>query len=303
MVKPPFPEVLDSTIVAAGRSCGRTVELEHFFHWKPRSVSVHLHAGGAFAKGLEIAREAFYLNKLSEPEAIAEGLLALIHAYGDFECPPDSAKSLERMMGAYEYYFTQYPMESDHAIPVTLPSGKRGIEFSFAEPLEILHPETGNPLIYCGRMDMLTNYAGGVFGEDDKTTSQLGASWSKQWDLRSQFTGYCWGAARAGFPINGFLVRGISILKTKYETQQALTYRTAWMIDRWYEQLHRDIKRLIEQWESGKFDYNLDHSCAEYGGCVFRQICLSEPANQGTWLESSFVKRKWNPLTREEELL
>lgn len=303
MSKSPFPEVLDSTIIASLRSCGRKTELEHVLHWKPRAISVHLHAGGAFAKGLEKAREAFYLHGKPEVDAIAEGLLSLVHAYGDFECPPDSAKSLERMMGAYEYYFTQYPMESDAAIPVTLPSGKRGIEFSFAEPIDINHPVTGNPLIYCGRMDMLTNYANGVFGEDDKTTSQLGASWSKQWDLRSQFTGYCWGAGKAGFPLQGFLVRGISILKTKYDTQQALTYRPAWMIDRWYEQLLRDIKRFIQMWESGYYDYNLDHSCAEYGGCVFRQICMSPAETAGQWLDTGFVKRRWNPLTREEEYL
>lgn len=300
---PPFPEVFDSTIIAALRSCGQKAHLEHLLHYKPKNQSVHLHAGAAYAKALEVARTEFYLNGLSSSQAIPIGLQALIEFYGDFECPADSAKSLERMCGAYEYYFDQYPMESDAAVPVTLPSGKRGIEFSFAEPLDILHPVTGNPLIYCGRMDMLTNYAGGVFGEDDKTTSSLGASWAKQWDLRSQFTGYCWGAAKAGFPINGFLVRGVSILKTKYDTQQALTYRPQWQIDRWYEQTLKDIQHFIQQWESGQFNYNLDHSCNEYSGCIFRQICLSEPRNQQLWLDANFTRRRWNPLTREEEYL
>ena len=300
MTRPPFPEVLDSTIIAATRSCGRKTELEHLLHWKPRTPSVHLHAGAAFASGLEVARTEFYLNGFPSDVAQASGLQALMTAYGDFECPADSAKSLERMCGAYEFYFDQYPMESDHAIPITLPSGKRGIEFSFAEPIGILHPVTGNPLIYCGRMDMLTKFAGGIYGEDDKTTSQLGASWSKQWDLRSQFTGYCWGAARAGFPINGFLVRGISILKNKYDTQQAVTYRPQWQINRWYTQLIRDVQHLILQWQSGLFDYNLDHACNEYGGCIFRQICLTPPESVQGWLETGFVRRHWDPLTRTE---
>lgn len=624
MTRPPFPAVLDSTIVGSFRSCRRKAYLEYVEHWKPRTVSVHLHAGGAYAKGLEEARKAYFIGveqpdgtikQVSEDVAIQIGLRALMRAYGAFECPPDSAKSLERMCGAFEYYFTQYPMSSDKAVPVTLPGGGKGIEFSFAEPIiypdgePLLHPETGDPLIYCGRMDMIANYAGGMFGEDDKTTSSLGASWSKQWDLRcfsgdteiltragwrridciqegedvlqynkgemefvpaadvhsthfagrlislqngrldqlitpnhrillelrrggekvveaaalgyedkkhkiplsgvlqgeklpaavqryivalqadgslrsskgiqdggqghrehmpypaasfkfvkgrkierlrsilrelgveftehedgsfyvsgftplqelvtklldenkmfredtfelydetfleeleywdgwasqyytihkknaefvqtvahtngwrasvqlkithtqsyvvclskqiscelgaltmkrvgwdapvyclsvpsgfllirrggvvsvsgnSQFTGYCWGAAKAGFPLQGFLVRGVSILKTKFETQQAITYRPQWMIDRWHAQLIRDVEAMIVAWESGYWDYNLDHSCNEFGGCIFKKVCLSEQPED--WLEVDFEKRIWDPLKREEKVI
>jgi len=300
---PDFPEVIDSTLLGQIRACGRHAQLESLLHWKPTTPSVHLHAGAAFASGLEAGRLAFYVDGKTQEESTAIALQALINHYGDFECPADSAKSLERMCGAIEFYFDQYPMETDHAIPVTLPSGKRGIEFSFAEPIDIKHPVTGNPLVYCGRFDMLTDYAGAIYGEDDKTTTSLGANWSKQWDMRSQFTAYCWGAKQAGFPIAGFLVRGISILKTKYDTQQALTYRPQWMIDRWYEQMLRDVAGFIQQWESGVYDYNLDASCNEYGGCVFRNICLTEPASQQNWLETAFVKRRWDPLTRTETLL
>lgn len=298
MTRPPFPQVLDSTMIAAGRSCLRKLELEFFEHWKPREPSVHLHAGAAYARGLEVARKAYYSGAADEETAIAQGLGALMEAYGDFQCPEDSAKSLSRTAGALEYYFSQYPMATDQARPVVLPSGNLGIEFSFAEPIDIAHPETGDPLIYCGRMDMICDYAGGVYGLDDKTTSSLGASWPRQWDLRSQFTGYCWGAAKAGRPLQGFLVRGVSILKTKYDTLQAVTYRPQWMIDRWYGQLLRDIKRIIQAWESGYFDYSLDHACTEYGGCVFRQVCLS--ADPQPWLEGSFERRRWDPVNRKE---
>ena len=300
-IRPPFPKVLDSTIIASFRSCPRKMQLAYLEHYKPKTPSVHLHAGGAYAAGLEAAREAFYLDGKSSSEALEIGLGALMKFYGDFECPEDSAKSLPRMMGAFEFYFERYPMESDNAIPVTLPGGKRGIEFSFAEPIDEVNPETGDPILYVGRMDMICDYAGGRFGEDDKTTSSLGASWPKQWDLRSQFTGYCWGAERAGFPLQGFLVRGVSILKTKYDTMQAITYRPTWMIERWYDQLLRDVRRLKQQWESGIFDYSLDHACTEYGGCEFRQVCLSKDPTP--WLEGSFTRRIWDPVNRTEILV
>ncbi len=300
-MRPPFPTVLDSTLIATFRSCPRKFELEYLNHYKPKMASVHLHAGGAFAKGLEVARKAFFVEGQSSSDAQAAGLSALFSAYGNFECPADSAKSAERMAGAFEYYFSEYPMETDAAVPITLPSGARGIEFSFAEPIDATNPETGDPLIYCGRMDAVVNFAGGVFGLDDKTSSQLGASWSKQWDLRSQFTGYTWAMARAGMAPQGFLVRGISILKTKYDTQQAVTYRPQWMLDRWYEQLLRDIKRMKECWESGMWDYNLDHACTEFGQCLFRQVCLSQDPEP--WLAGGFERRVWNPLQRTEETI
>jgi hypothetical protein len=299
-IRPPFPHVIDSSLVSAFRSCRRKGFLEYFEHWKSKGRNVHLHAGGAYAHALERARTCYYIEGLPSSECITKGLKALIEFYGDFECPSDSAKSLERMCGAFEYYFTQYPLETDKAVPITLPGGKRGIEFSFAEPIDASHPVTGDPLLYVGRMDMICEFAGGIFGEDDKTTSQLGASWPKQWDLRSQFTGYCWGAKRANLALTGFLVRGVSILKTKYDTLQAITYRPEWMIERWYEQLIKDVADMKACWESGYWDYNLDHACAEYGGCGFRQICLTEPSNQVQWLETNFERRRWDPVTRTE---
>lgn len=308
---PPFPEVLDSSIMSGWRSCRHKFFLEYLHHWKPRTPNVHLHAGAAYAKGLEVARVAFYQNGLSEEDAYALGLAALLESYGDFECPLDSAKSLERTAGAFEYYTEKYPFPTDHATPIILPSGKRAIEFSFAEPLDILHPVTGNPIIYCGRFDMMVDYAGGKYGLDDKTTSQLGASWPKQWDLRSQFTGYCWGAGRAGIHLNGFLVRGVSILKTKYDTLEAITYRHPWMIEEWYEGLLMDIQEMMFNWEEASTDItssgappfrkNLDNSCNEYGGCIFKQICMSKEPEP--WLAANFERRQWNPLTRGEIIL
>ncbi len=298
MSRPPFPEVLDSTLIAAFRSCPQKFYRTYMEHWKPKTPSVHLHAGAAYAAGLEESRLAYYSEGASVEEARARGLKVLVERYGDFECPADSAKSLERMCGALEYYFESWPLDRDPAKPITLPSGKRGVEFSFTEPIDATHPETGNPLLYCGRMDTVVEFAGGIYGEDDKTTSQLGASWPKQWDLRSQFTGYCWGAARHNMPLNGFLIRGVSILKSKYDHAEAITYRPQWMIDRWYDQLLRDVQRMKDCWAAGVWDYNLDHACAEYGGCDLRQVCLS--ADPQPWLEINFTRRVWDPVKREE---
>lgn len=333
-----FPEIFDSSMLASAKACMEQFRLGYIQHWKPKAVSVHLHAGASFAKGLEVARKAFYTGEIigyipfkypcpdegcphygtehehpgkwhsiqREPQdsdtAIALGLRALLAAYGDFQCPPDSAKSAERTAGAFEFYFDNYPLSHDDGYPIELPGGQRGIEFSFAHPLPILHPVTGNPLLYVGRMDAIIQYAGSRYICDEKTTTQLGASWPRQWDLRSQFTGYAWGAREAGIEVEGAIVRGVSILKTKYDTAQSINYRPQWQIDRWYNELLEWIEDLKASWALRGADqpwrHNLDHSCAEYGGCQFREACLSQ--DKQPWLETAFERRMWNPLLREE---
>lgn len=312
-VIPRFPQTIDSSMLSAFRACPYKCYLNYFEHWHPQFESVHLVAGGAFAKGIEVARKKFYEEGLDTADAEAYGIKALIEDYGTFECPPESAKSLERMCGALEFYLSQYPLGDDGAPPIVLASGRHGIEFSFAEALRNNHPETGDPLIFSGRADMIAEFAGGVFNFDEKTTTQLGQKWSLQWDLRSQFTAYCWAGRECGVEMQGTIVRGISILKSKYDTQQAITYRAGWELDRWEEMLYRDLERMLQMWEDGTqhknldgscsrsgnpWDRNTDSACNDYGGCQFRNVCKAK--NPYDILQSDFSRRVWDPLQHKE---
>lgn len=296
-MRPPFPAVWDSSMIAALRSCPHKFALTYLQHYKPRTESHHLVAGAAFASGLEATRRSFYEQSLPAEVSLRDGLAALMARYGDFSPPDDSPKTVARMCGALEFYFSKWPLGSDPAVPARL-GDRLGIEFSFAQPLPLNHPDTGEPLMYSGRADQVCDFAGGVYIEDDKTASQLGASWSRQWDLRSQFTGYCWAARSTGLRVDGVLVRGISILKTKYDCAEAVSYRPEWQVDRWLAQTVRDIQKALACWEEGYWDWSLDHACTEYGGCVFRQVCLLQDPQP--LLDLNFERRIWNPLTREE---
>jgi hypothetical protein len=286
-------------MIAALRSCPQKLFREYIEHWKPKTQSVHLVAGAAFADGIETAKVSHYRDGIPPAEALAKGVSALWAHYGSFQCPEDSAKDPLRMAQALDYYFSVWPLGQDPATP-RLIGEKHGIEFSFATPLEILHPQSGDPLIYTGRADQIADYASGIFLGDEKTTTQLGPTWSRQWDLRSQFTSYCWQARAYGFPVDGVLVRGIAIRKTGFDHAEALTYRPQWQIDRWYYQTMNDLRRAIGMWRLGYWDYDLDHACVEYGGCLFRQICTVAPQQQAGFLDLYFERRRWDPLTREE---
>jgi hypothetical protein len=293
IIPPSFPEVIDSSMLSSFTNCPQLFHQQYINHWKLQGGSIHLHAGAAYAKGLEAARKSYLAGDLP---AIAEGkgLGALIEAYGDYEAGTE-AKSLPRMCGAIEFYFSQYPLQSDAcriATIGTIPA----IEWSFAIPLPIRHPDTGNPLIFCGRTDCIVEMSGGLYALDDKTTSQLGASWSRQWELRGQFIGYAWAMRTLGLKPAGTIVRGCSILKTRYDTLQAIISQPDWKIDRWYSQLEGKLTEMIASYKSGNYRYVLDEACNHYGGCSMKQVCLANDPEP--WLRTYYEQVEWKPLER-----
>lgn len=298
----PFPLVWDNTMRAAFVRCPTYWRRAYLEGWASPIPSIHLHAGGAFAFGVEQTRKAFYERSLPVDDAVASGAAGIITAFGDAEVPDTGSganKSPDRLLEGLVSYFDQYPLSDDPLKPLALPDGKRALEFTFSLPIpDVLHPATGDPLIYAGRFDMLAERDGVLFIVDEKTASQLGASWVSQWTLDSQFTGYCWAARQFGYPVAGAIIRGISFLKSSIGHAQAIIYRPEWTVERWYKQLCRDLRRAIACWSEDEFDLALDKSaCGSYGGCTFVRVCDSPDPER--WLEADFVKRKWDPLNKD----
>lgn len=295
-----FPPVIDSSMRSEFVSCPHSFFRRYIQGLQQPHRSVHLHFGAAFADGLATFRRQFYLENVPLRDAMAGGAAAIVKSWGSFpEETEGSSKSLYRCIGALEAYCAQYPPATDHVKPL-IEQGILHTEFNFALPLPIKHPETGEPLLYSGRFDMLGDMGGLKVIEDDKTTSQLGATWGTQWRLRGQFTGYAWGAAEFGHRIDGVVVRGISILKTQYGHAEIIEQRPRWMIQQWRQQLNRDILRMLDCWKEYTafadpfaFDQNLDSTCSAYGGCQFLDLCTSP--NPDSWL-SQFEVQTYDPL-------
>jgi len=265
--RPTFPVCFDNSMLTSFAACNRKFQYEYLEHFTSPHLSIHLHAGGCFARGLEVARKAFYQDQLPAAEAIEKGGYALVEQWGEYEpFDPTSPKRLERMIMGLGEYFRQYPMFSDHIQPWKDESGLAMVEHSFAIPIPVDHPTTDEPILYTGRFDMVGEYNAGCYVLDDKTTGQLGASWLKNWHMRSQFTGYTWALLQEGYPCLGAIVRGQSFLKTKFGFAEVLELRPNWQIEEWFQQMIRRIVRIKELWDHGFWDQNLDHSCAAYGG-------------------------------------
>jgi hypothetical protein len=298
-----FPPIIDNTLRAAFIKCPTKAKLAYFDGLSPPTLSIHLHAGACFARGVEITRRAFHAEHLTHDEARAKGMTALIHAWGEYEAPADHTKSMARMLSALDAYFLEYPLATDVIQPFIEANGDPAVEFTFALPLEdtdgkpILNPETGDPLIYGGRFDLLGVFNDSLFVVDEKTTSALGAQWASQWEMASQFTGYCWAAREYGYPVLGAIIRGVGLLKYETKFAQVITYRPDWRIAQWHKQLLLDIKAMIQSYQRGEWDMALDHACNDFGGCGFRNACLSPEPER--WL-ADYVVRYWEPLVRIE---
>ena len=323
---PILPQYVDSTMIACFRSCRQKFYKEFILGLRPTGFSVDLHAGACFATGIETVGREIHENGVPLSTALSRAHGAFLDAWGDFVPQKETPKTQERVWEAIEEYFNVFPPLTDHIQPYLGADGKPTYEFTFAIPLEPaiapdkeavdantsytnfdpawystesyrpfpLHP-SGQPFIYAGKLDRLGQWGGKVVGQDEKTTRSIASNWSDQWNLRSQFIGYCWALRQMGLNIDTIAVRGVGILKTKITIVEALKTYSDMLIARWHEQLRRDLWAIRRSWDEGYWDFNMADACTSYGGCAFNELCNS--ANEAAWLHNYTVKR-WNPLLK-----
>lgn len=308
-----FPSVVDSSMRSAFVACPRQGFYAHHLHLRREEPSIHLHFGKCVAAGLETTRKAYWGAGLSATEAVAAGCRRILEEWGDFTIPENIAhtlagyKTLDAALDALTSYFERFPLGSDSIKPLML-DGEPAVEKSFALPIpDCFHPETGEPLLYSGRFDMLALYHNAAFVVDEKTSLRLGSSWASSWTMRGQMTGYVWGSRLWNVSTQGCIIRGIGILKGSISFEEAIVSRPAWHVDAWLRQLVRDVRRMIDHWEAYKqlyreqphlaWDQAFDQACSSYGGCGYVPLCDTEDPER--WY-GDYIVAPWNPLTRDE---
>lgn len=244
-----FPQVLDSSILLAS-TCPTKFFYQYCLNLSPVSKSIHLHAGGAFAHGIETVRKSFYLNKLPLDQALYDGWRSLINYWGVYDEVPlegsGSYKDFINVSAALFDYFRNYDPRTDYIQPYIKHDGSPAVEFTFSIPLPINHPDTGEPLIYAGRCDMIGQYQNSACGVDEKTSYSFSQDWSKNFIMRGQFIGYTWAMQSFDIPVNMFIVRGIAIQQKSIKHLEAILTFPQWQIDRWYEEMLAKVAYLVK---------------------------------------------------------
>lgn len=299
IIRPDLPQHFDSTMRSCFVSCPQKFKLEFMHGFRPPGTSVDLHAGGCFAKAIETVYHGVWVDGNDTATALRRALAVYLIEWGDYEPPPhkNTAKTKDRVWEAVEAYFEKYPPREDHVQPYFSADGKPSFEYSFAIPLVgdgfPLHP-SGEPFMYSGRFDALGKYMGRPVVRDEKTMGQTsGKNWAEKWALRGQFMGYVWACQQLGLDLDTVVIRGVGILKTKFDLPEAIVPFSKYQIDQWHEQLRHDLWRLRRAYDDGYFDYNFGDACNSFGNCMFMDVCRSP--NPESWY-SNFQVRHWNPL-------
>ena len=313
-----FPVQIDSSTLSSWRACRRKFFWSTISSLYPLGKSVHLIAGGAFAAGVEAARRVAFRNsgdhKPTHDDLLEAAFKAFIREWGDYVPPEDSPKSFHNVFQALAEYLLRHPPATDEVQPLIRKDGTPAVEFTFGIPLDILHPETGDPLLFVGRFDLLGTLSGLNCIVDEKTTTAMGYTWPDQWKLRGQFMGYLWACQQLGYDVNCAVVRGIGILKTQYKFQTHIEQFPQHLIDRWHGQMVRDIQQMVyaynaitsewgknigilyEQELEAQFPYNFADSCSAYGGCAFATLCLAKDPEP---YMSNYAHYRWDPLAKQ----
>lgn len=295
---PNFPSVVDSTMLSDYLACPRKFFWSYVRRIQSAKPSIHLHFGAALAAGVDAMRQSFYGLGKTTAGALADGFRMICVKWGTEDLDAFPPKTFFACVELLHYYTLIHPLDTDPIQPFMRADGMPATEFTFAIPLEIINPETLDPIIYAGRFDLLGHYNNSLFVVDEKTTSQLGPTFLSQWGLRGQFLGYCWAAQQYGYPVAGAVVRGLKVAATGFDHAEPIVYAPGWLLAEWQAHLHHQLSRLILDWEAGYWDKNLDNACTHYGGCQYRMLC--ETNNPEPWIETHYEPRTWNPLHKGE---
>lgn len=275
-----FPSVVTGSSLADYNKCPQSYFLRYVRRLgRAGPDRTCLVAGQAFAAALEKTRLSFYRDGVDDVSAMAVGLATLIKTYGDAEGSP----TISALIDGFGAYLERWPLGRDYLRPYTAQT----IECNFRLPLDITHPETGDPIIYQGRFDWIAQMEdGAVFVVDEKTTSRNSPV---QWDLHGSQIGYLVACRAYGIKAAGTIIRTVVLREEASLCYESITYYKPWLADRWLENLHRIVERMVEDYKAGYWPYNYGHACVMYGGCTYRELCRYESPDSSPF-RSEFVE-------------
>lgn len=309
--KLPLPQLIDSTMLNTWRSCNQRFHRMYHEGYHPKGVSIDLYAGGLFADACrEVRQQVFEFHK-PLPDALLMAQARFFQNWGDIEPPPNKMKKgKDNVWNGVEAYFARWSPFTDDVQPFMTTEGKPTLEYTFSYPLEPItrtqaeggfpaHPSDPSlPFMYGGKFDMLGTMKGLVVPLDEKTTSGIGPTWADQWNLRSQFIGYVWALQQAGMDCNNAVIRGIAFLTNEIKLAESIRPYSNSLIAKWYEQVRRDLWKIVQAYNDDYWDYNFGESCTAYGNCPFVAVC--ESPNPENWL-TEFEVRHWSPLSHQPD--
>lgn len=277
-------------------TCHRMYFIKYILNKVPATIKTAPGFGQSFHKVLS----RWYGNPQM---SLAERTRYAISAFDDWiDQEYDPLRTRGRAIEIFSKYIDRYPRET--------------FEIKANEiPVESLLYEDAN---YCfwliGKIDLLVSMFDFLYGVDHKTTSQLGDSYFKHYDLSMQMTGYTWYLRKTyGDSVQGMLINAISTAKTAGTGKvkafdRALTCRTTTdlkLYERTTVPIMMDITKRTVRYKECPTPETRDiqfypnyNSCTNYGSCDYRELCLQHVSE--SYLQEKFIERIWDPRAIDE---
>lgn len=163
------------------------------------------------------------------------------------------------------------------------------------------------PIMWQGRIDMIVEHEGRLYLVDHKTTSMMGPTYFREFELSSQFRGYTWAAQQLlGRPIAGAIINALGIRKPT-KTGKAIEFErktitfTPEALSEWQADTLHIVTDFIEMTRRQHMPQHTKWCVGKYGMCQFFDVCTL-PSDQRQQLLSTgdYKAVTWNPLSNQD---
>jgi len=261
--------VLDYTTISDFLTCRKRYYWRHRQNLVQKVVSTALTFGGTWHESMH----ALWTGK-GDAEAV------FIRGYKDVEVAEGDKRTLERGVKVLADYTKRY----------------EGKIFEVLES-EVSHSKVTDGVTYCGRMDKIIRWEGGIYVMEHKTTSQLGFTFFNQFALNHQIDGYIWLCKDKMGECAGVLIDAVLIAKTKFNAMRDVATRTEDDMKVFELELLDIAANIYYANETGSYPKNKS-MCEYYGECPYRDACLYHDDKR--IIEGRYRKSVWDAAKGKE---
>lgn len=270
-----------------------------------------------------------YLERRLKGATIEQGQTYLTNTFATF--PPmdaDEWRTVEHAINAMEQYERMWgqrpplsPLRHDGTllveVPFRIPLTTIPVQAHLPyDPFTLVSPDlahldvesvyVNNLAVYwTGKIDAVVNDNGPAL-MDHKTTSMLGPTFFKDFELSQQFIGYCYAATKMWPDIfNGTnntmildVIAGRKPTKTgiAHEFNRTPYHYTQEQLDEWYTNVSHLVADFVSHLARGFFPQTTTACVGKYGTCQYHEVCTMPQQFRMGHLHNTFPKLTWSPL-------
>jgi hypothetical protein len=299
-----FPWYISSGGLELAATCLRKFHNSRILQLVPShetKISPDQHAGKCLAQALETWRAYTYFPLVQGTkgmESIEAAMIAFKHEWGAYTPPSkqgrDHPKTKENTWRTFRRGIKRWSKENDWLEPYGTGPTNTGIELEAAIPLDIPHPDDpSRPLYYVVKMDAIMKTRTTkrkLYVLDDKSMGTVSDTWRAQWRTASQLVSYCWAARALGIPVDGYVVRGYQIAKTRFALEEHVERVHDWQLAEWEARMVDLVHELVAQyttqhlydrWSWPKTGKEHKACAYSYGRpCAYLDLCEVPPARE-----------------------